>query len=214
MLFKDRTEAGRALGEALQEYARRRDVLVLAIPRGGVPVAVEVARTLEAPLDVIIARKVGAPDQPELGVGAVAEGGGYVLNADLLEALGLEAGDVKLQVRRELGEIVRRQSAYRGGSALPGVQGRIVILVDDGLATGATMRAAIQVCRHHGAERIIVAAPVGAKPTCELLGREADEVVCLRTPEPFHAIGGFYFDFAQLSDEEVTSLLRPAADDR
>lgn len=211
MIYTDRTEAGKALGAALKAYADRDDVIVLAIPRGGVPVAAEIARALKAPLDVIVARKLGAPYQPELAVGAVAEGGGYVLNPNILEMLGLEAADLQPEVRRQLGELERRKEAYRSGRSLPSLQGRVVILVDDGLATGATMRAAVHVARLQEAARVVVAVPVGAARTCQELAREADEVVCLRTPEPFYAIGSFYWDFAQLSDGDVVALLEASS---
>lgn len=211
MIYSDRAEAGRALAAALRAYADRDDVLVLAIPRGGVPVALQVARALNAPMDVLIARKVGAPYQRELALGAVAEGGGYVLNPDILEAMGLEAGDLKGEVARELAEIERRKAMYRGGRELASLTGKVVLLVDDGLATGATMRVAVHVARLQEAARVVVAAPVGASRTCRELGREADEVVCPRTPEPFYAIGNFYWDFAQLTDEDVAALLREAA---
>lgn len=211
MIYTDRAEAGRALAAALRHHADREDVLILAIPRGGVPVALEVARALDAPMDVIIARKVGAPYQPELALGAVCEGGGYVLNPDILEGLGLEAGDLKGEVARQLAEIERRKGMYRGGRGLPSLTGKVVLLIDDGLATGATMRAAVHVARLQEAARVVVAAPVGASRTCRELAREADEVVCPRTPEPFYAIGSFYWDFAQLTDEDVVALLREVA---
>ena len=207
MFFQDRRDAGRVLAMKLRKYAGRPDVVVLALPRGGVPVAYEVAQALRVPLDVFLVRKLGVPGQEELAMGAIATGGVRVLNDDVVRTLGIpqEALDaVAAQEQRELG---RRERAYRGDRPAPDVRGRTVILVDDGLATGSTMRAAVAALRRQGPARVIVAVPVGAPQTCAEFGAEADEAVCARTPEPFHAVGLWYDDFSQTTDEEVYELL-------
>jgi putative phosphoribosyl transferase len=215
--LRDRTEAGRALGTALGAYRGRNDVLVLALPRGGVPVACEVADALGAQVDLIIVRKLGTPGQEELAMGAIASGGARVLNRDVIEPLRIPERVIAEIERRERGEIERRERAYRGARARPAVAGQCVILVDDGVATGATMRAAIAALRQARPSKIVVAVPVAPPDTVEVLRSEADEVVCLATPEPFRAIGCWYVAFPQLSDEEVRACLarswapRPAA---
>jgi predicted phosphoribosyltransferase len=204
--FRDRRQAGRMLGERLAErYAGRRDAVVLGLPRGGVPVARVIADALGAPLDVLVVRKLGFPPQPELAMGAIATGGVRVLHEDVA---GLVGPDVLEQVtRREQDELDRRERAFRGDRAPLDVEGRLVILVDDGVATGSTVRAAIQAVRARGARRIVLAIPTAPPSTVEELGGEADEVVCLMTPEPFVAIGRWYEDFSQLSDDEVRAHL-------
>jgi putative phosphoribosyl transferase len=211
MLFHDRTDAGRRLGSALAHYARRRDVAVLALPRGGVPVAYEVALLLQAPLDIFIVRKLGVPSEPELAMGAVASGGVRVLNQDVVRALEISEQTIERVADRELEEIERRERIYREGRPAPSLAGRIAILVDDGLATGSTMRAAARALKLQKPTKIVVAVPVAAPATCAEIGREVDEIVCLATPEPFYAVGQWYQDFAQTTDEEVQELLQRAA---
>jgi len=207
MLFRDRVDAGRRLAEKLRHYAGRPDVLVLALPRGGVPVAYEVARALDAPLDVFLVRKLGFPGQEELAMGAIASGGTRVLNTSLLRRLHIPEDAVDAVASRELRELQRRESAYRGSNPPPSARDRTVILVDDGLATGATMHAAAAALRAQEPKRIVVAVPVGAPSSCEEFGGVVDEVVCAETPEPFHAVGQWYDDFSQTTDEEVRRLL-------
>jgi putative phosphoribosyl transferase len=206
-LLPDRRAAGALLAEALEEYADRDDVLVLALPRGGVPVACEVARALQAPLDLMLVRKLGTPGQPELAMGAIASGGARVLNEDIIAALGIEPRQIDAVAAREEAELERRQHAYRGDRALPSFRDQVVILVDDGIATGATMRAAVTALRRQQPKRIVVAAPVAATRTADLLSREADEVICLEMPEPFGAVGRWYAEFPQVSDDEVRACL-------
>ncbi len=210
-LFRDRREAGRVLAEKLAAYANRPDVLVLALPRGGVPVAYEVARALGAPLDVFVVRKLGVPGYEELAMGAVATGGVRVLNDQLVERLGVPEHIIDAVAARERRELARRERLYRGGRPPPDVRGRTVILVDDGLATGATMHAAIQALRQQNPARIVVAVPTASPETCEEMKARADDVICAITPEPFHAVGRWYQDFSQTTDEEVAALLaRPS----
>jgi len=209
--FDDRRAAGRALVGLLQRYTERHDVLVLALPRGGVPVAVEVARALGAPLDLFLVRKLGTPGHRELAMGAIASGGVRVLNDDVVRWYGMTAADIETVAREEQRELERREAAYRGGRAPVPVEGRTVILIDDGLATGSTMRAAVQAVRLRNPARVVVAVPVGAPQTCEELSASADEVVCARMPEAFAAVGQWYVDFDQTSDEEVRQLLREHA---
>jgi putative phosphoribosyl transferase len=208
-LFQDRAEAGRALGRALQRL-RGRKALVLGIPRGGVPVAAEVAREIEADLDVAVAKKVGAPGYPELAAGAVAADGTEYVNRDVIAELGVEPAWLREEVRRKAAEARLRESELRAGRPAIPVEGRVVVLVDDGLATGATMRACLRSLRKRRPERLVVAVPVGAAPTCAELASEADEVVCLAQPEPFLAVGVHYRQFGQTSDEEVAELLERA----
>jgi len=212
MLFRDRTDAGQQLASRLTRYARRPDVVVLGLPRGGVPVAFEVARTLHAPLDVFLVRKLGLPGHEELAMGAIAPGGIRVLNDEVVRAFDIPAEIIDTVAREEQAELDRRLHAYRGDLPPLSVSGRTVIITDDGLATGSTMRAAVAALRRQHPARIIVAVPVGAWDTCEDLGRLADEVVCCRTPDPFRAVGLWYEDFSQTSDEEVRALLREAAE--
>jgi len=214
MLFHDRVEAGRRLAEKLGRYANQPDVLVLALPRGGVPVGYEVARALGAPLDLFLVRKLGLPGQEELAMGAIASGGARVLNRGLLERLRIPMEMVERVAADEERELARREQAYRGAHAPPAVRGRTVILVDDGLATGATMHAAAAALRQLGPARIVVAVPVGAPSTCEDFRDDADEIVCAETPEPFLAVGQWYEDFSQTSDEEVRHLLESSRRER
>ena len=206
-LFRDRTEAGRLLAARLEQYAGKPDVMVLALPRGGVPVAYEVARALPAPMDVFIVRKLGVPGQEELAMGAVATGGVRVLNDQVVKGLGIPEYMIDAVVKWETEELKRRERLYRGDRPPPDVRGKTVILVDDGLATGSTMLAAARALRQQGPARIVVAVPVAAPDTCELLKADVDEVVCAATPEPFYAVGLWYRDFSQTTDEEVRELL-------
>ena len=209
--FHDRTEAGRHLAERLAaEYTNRPDVIVLALPRGGVPVAYEVARALGAPLDVFLVRKLGVPGHEELAMGAIASGGVRVLNQDVVRMLNVPNEVIDRVARRELAELARRETAYRDGHPAPDVRGRVVILIDDGLATGATMRAAAEALRQLGPARVVVAVPVAAPETCDEFQQYVDEIVCLLTPEPFHAVGVWYENFEQTTDDEVRELLEEA----
>jgi putative phosphoribosyl transferase len=205
--FRDRREAGRLLAERLREYAGRDDVLVLALPRGGVPVGAEVARALGAPLDVFLVRKLGLPGQEELAMGAIASGGARVLNEELVQTLGLPDELLDAVAARERPELERREHAYRGDRPAPEVEGRVVVLVDDGLATGSSMRAAVEALRGRGPARIVVAVPAAPAQTCQELRRLVDELVVLKTPKPFYAVGAWYQDFSEVSDEQVRSAL-------
>ncbi|MFL5802539.1 MAG: phosphoribosyltransferase [Roseiflexaceae bacterium] len=208
--FRDRREAGRLLAATLTAYANRPDVLVLALPRGGVPVAYEVARALGAPLDVFLVRKLGVPGHEELAMGAIATGGVRVLNKEVVRALGIPDYVIEAVTAKEQQELERRERLYRGGRPPPDVRGRTVILVDDGLATGATMYAAVQALRQQQPASIVVAVPIAAPETCAELSEEVDEIICAVTPEPFHAIGLWYEDFSPTTDEEVRDLLARA----
>jgi predicted phosphoribosyltransferase len=208
--FYDREEAGRALASHLREYANRDDVIVLALPRGGVPVAYEVALALHAPLDVFLVRKLGVPGHEELAMGAIASGGVELLNESVVRMLGISEREVEAVARAERAELERRAREYRDDRPPLDLRRRCVIIVDDGLATGATMRAAVAALRMEGPSRIIVAVPVGATETCDALGTVADDVVCVRTPEPFNAVGLWYQKFDQTSDDEVRELLHRA----
>jgi predicted phosphoribosyltransferase len=208
--FRDRRNAGRHLAAALSAYANRPDVIVLALPRGGVPVAYEVARALNAPLDVFLVRKLGVPGHEELAMGAIATGGVRVLNERLIREAGIPASVVEAVAAAEARELARREREYRGDRPPPDVRGKTAILVDDGLATGASMHAAVQALRLLEPRRIVVAVPIAAPETCEALRAEVDEVVCAVTPEPFYAVGLWYQDFSQTSDEEVRELLARA----
>jgi predicted phosphoribosyltransferase len=211
MLFRDRFDAGRQLAERLMHCAGRDDVIVLALPRGGVPVGYEVAEALGAPLDVFLVRKLGVPGHEELAMGAIASGGVRVLNEQVVRMLRPTESDVRRVETQELRELERREAEYRGGRPPLDVRGKTVILVDDGLATGSTMRAAVAALRRLGPARIVVAVPVGARETCAEFEGEADEAVCAREPEPFHAVGLWYEDFSQTTDEEVRELLTRGA---
>src|SRR6202045_3313580 len=206
-LFRNRREAGRVLADKLAPYANRPDVVVLALPRGGVPVAYEVARRLVAPLDVFVVRKLGVPGYEELAMGAVATGGLRVLNDQIVQDLRIPDYVIDRVAAEEGEELTRRGGAYRGGRPPLDVRGRTVILVDDGLATGATMRAAVMALPQHRPAHIVVAVPTASPETCEELRAEVDEVVCAITPEPFHAVGYWYEDFPQTTDQEVRELL-------
>jgi putative phosphoribosyl transferase len=212
--FRDRFEAGRILGESLQSYAGRGDVLVLALPRGGVPVGFEVARRLGAPLDVFVVRKLGTPWHEELAMGAIATGGVRVLNDEVVQAYSIPEPVIAEVIGREEQELARRERLFRGGRAPLRIVGKTVILVDDGLATGSTMRAALKALRQQAPARIVAGVPVGAPETCEEFQGEADEMICVRTPEPFFAVGQFYEDFSQTSDEEVREMMERAARER
>jgi len=212
LIYADRREAGALLAAELEQYRGRSDVVVLALPRGGVPVAYEVARALEAPLDVFVVRKLGAPGHRELAMGAIASGGVRVLNRDVIGWYGISPVAIEATAREELAELERRERAYREGRGALDIKGKIVILVDDGLATGSSMKAAVQAVRSRGPARIVVAVPVGAPQTCSELQELADEVVCGRTPDDFAAVGQWYADFSQTEDAEVRELLREAAE--
>lgn len=212
-LFTDRADAGRRLSAHLDHYRDRDDVLVLGLPRGGVPVAYEVARTLQASLDVFVVRKLGAPGREELAMGAIASGGARVLNRRVVEAYSVSDEDVERVADREVIELARREQAYRGQRPPPAIEGRTVILVDDGLATGATMRAAVAALREHGAEWVVAAVPVSSPQSCAEFEDRVDEMVCAHTPEPFFAVGMWYDDFAATTDDEVRRLLKEAGGD-
>jgi putative phosphoribosyl transferase len=207
-LFIDRHEAGRTLASHLAAYAGRDDVIVLALPRGGVPVAYEVAQALGAPMDLLLVRKLGTPGHRELAMGAIASGGIRVLNDDVVRRYGIPEPAIERVVREEEQELERRERAYREGRPAPDLANRIVILVDDGLATGSTMRAAAQAVRRRKPSRVVVAVPVGARETCAELAAVADEVICARMPELFSAVGQWYLNFDQTEDDEVRQLLR------
>ena len=210
--FRDRHDAGRRLADVLAaRYAGDADLLVLALPRGGVTVAAEVARRLGAPLDVILVRKLGVPGHEELAMGAIASGGVRILSEDVIDALGISDRDIAAVAAVESEELHRRERAYRGRRTPPSVEGKTVILVDDGLATGSTMRAAVAAIRSQEPRRLVVAVPVAPAATCEELRSEVDDMVCAHTPEPFHSVGEWYEEFEQTSDEEVRRLLAAMA---
>jgi len=212
MGYLDRPEAGRALAAELSHLAGRNDVVVLGLPRGGVPVAYEVAQVLEAPLDVLVARKLGAPGHPELAMGAIGAGGVQVLNQSVVDALVITPEAIEEVAAREGAELARREVSYRSGHPPLDVAGRVMVVVDDGLATGATMRAAVTALRALQPARIVVAVPVGARETCAELAGEADDVVCPLTPRAFRAVSEWYDDFAQTTDDEIRALLARAED--
>lgn len=205
--FRDRRDAGRRLATELRSYADRPDVLVLALPRGGVPVGYEVASALGVPLDVFIVRKLGLPWDEEFAMGAIASGGVRVLDRDLIRAARVSDDDVERVTAQEEAELARREHLYRDDRPFPDLRGKTVILVDDGLATGSTMRAGVEALRQEGPARIVVGVPVAAPETCDAFRDVADEIVCAETPEPFQAVGLWYDDFAQITDVEVHDLL-------
>jgi putative phosphoribosyl transferase len=209
--FRDRTEAGHVLADRLRNYAGRDDVVVLALPRGGVPVAYEVAKALGVPLGVFVVRKLGVPGHEELAMGAIASGGLLVLDERLVRALGLDESQLEQAIATGLQELERREAAY-GGQDTPELEGKTVILVDDGLATGATMRAAALAVRRLNPARVVVAVPVAAEETCEQFRDVVDEIVCEVTPQPFQAVGLWYDDFSPTSDDEVRELVGRAAE--
>jgi len=207
VIFRDRGDAGRRLAAALSKYSGRKDVIVLALPRGGVPVAAEVATALAVPLDVFVVRKLGTPGYEELAMGAIASGGVRVLNERVTGQIGIGSAELERATTRERRELERREALYRGERSALKLNGRTVILVDDGLATGSTMRAAVKAAHELSPARIVVAVPVAPAETCEELAEEADEMICLSRPAGFRAVGQFYEDFSQTTDEEVRKLL-------
>ncbi len=209
-VYADRSQAGRALAQALAHYAGRGDVIVLAQVRGGVPVAVEVARSLGAPLDLMLVRKLGVPGHEELAMGAIATGGARVLNRSVIRQLGIDTDTLDLAEDRERRELDRRARAYRGDRPEPSLRGRCVILVDDGLATGSSMAAAVEAVRQSGPARVVVAVPVAPPQTCHELGSAVEELVCPVRPMDFAGVGQWYEDFAQVSDDRVRDLLAQA----
>jgi predicted phosphoribosyltransferase len=213
-IFRDRVDAGRALASMLGSYAGRDDVIVLALPRGGLPVAYEVARALGAPLDVFLVRKLGLPGEEEFAMGAIASGGIRLINEDVVHGYGVSDSQIEAVAATEQRELDRRERAYRDGRPMPRVAGRTVIVVDDGLATGFSMRAAVMALREQSPSRIVVAVPVAALDTCEEFRSIVDEVVCAETPEPFYAVGIWYEDFSQTTDDEVHELLAAANQQR
>ena len=214
MVFPDRIAAGRMLGARLAQFANEKPLLVLALPRGGVPVAFEVAMALHAPLDVFLVRKLGFPGQEELAIGAIASGGARLLNAAIIRSLHLPPEQVEAVTQEETKELERREHLYRGDRAAPEIQGHTLIIVDDGIATGSSMRVAITALRQKNPRKIIVAIPVAPFATCKRLQREADAVVCLSTPSDFYAVGEWYRDFSQVSDATVRELLDRAPNPR
>lgn len=210
--FKDRVEAGRLLGEELMEYAKKKNIIVLGLPRGGVPVAREVAKKIGAPLDVMVVRKLGVPGWEELAMGAIASGGVRVLNQDVLRSLHITEKTLEKEVGLEMEELKRREIAYRGRAGAPEVKGRTVLLVDDGIATGSTMRAAVGALRLQGVAAIVVAVPVAAADTCREIETTVDRLVTLMRPEVFGAVGHWYERFPQVEDEEVRALIEQSAE--
>ena len=209
--FIDRRNAGRVLAMRVAKYAGRDDVVVLALPRGGVPVAYEAASALGVPMDVFLVRKLGTPGHRELAMGAIASGGVRVLNEDVVRWYGISESAIERIAREEQEELERREREYRGNRPAPDLTNRVVILIDDGLATGSTMRAAAQAVRAHRPARVVIAVPVGAPQTCAELAAVADEVICARMPEPFSAVGQWYLNFDQTSDDEVRELLQKSS---
>jgi putative phosphoribosyl transferase len=208
--FKDRRDAGRKLAHKLTAYVGQPNLLILALPRGGVPVAYEVALALNAPLDIFIVRKLGLPGREELAIGAIASGGIRVLNRDIIRMLSIPDEVINYVAKHELQELQRRERLYRGDRPAPDVRDRTIILIDDGLATGASMRAAVSGLRAQSPTRIVVAVPAAAEDVCEAFRSEVDDVVCAITPEPFYGVGRWYEDFSQTTDEEVRMLLEEA----
>ena len=211
MYFRNRIEAGQVLARRLQQYKNQPDVLILGLPRGGVPVAYEIARELNAPLDVFIVRKLGVPGHEELGMGAIATGGVRILHEGIIREIGISPQTIEAVSAREQAELDRRERLYRGDRPAPTIESRTVVIVDDGLATGSTMKAAIQAVRQQSPRQVIVAVPTAPSETCEQLKESADHVVCALTPEPFFSVGGSYADFTQITDGEVRDLIASAA---
>lgn len=209
--FNDRTDAGKRLAERLSEYANREDVLILALPRGGVPVAFEVAKELNLKMDIFIVRKLGVPGNEELAMGAIASGNIRVLNEDVIRSFRIPQTEIDESTANELRELERRERIYRKNRLMPKISGSTVILIDDGLATGATMRAAVAAVKTKNPAKVIIAVPVAAPDTCNDFGSEVDEVICVATPEPFYGVGAWYEDFSQTTDKEVCELLDRAA---
>ena len=210
-LFRDRAHAGQVLAEKLIDYRLRPEIVVLGLPRGGIPVAFEVAQFLHAPMDVFLVRKIGVPGREELALGAIASGGAIVLNPDVLAISRLNRSEIDTLIGHEEDELRRREEAYRGDRPSPSLRDKVVILVDDGLATGASMKAAISALRKYSPQKVIVAVPVAAPETSDEVSRLVDEIVCAFIPNPFFAVGIWYDDFSQTSDEEVKELLERAA---
>jgi len=209
-LFRDRRDAGKKLAQRLIDYAGRSDVIVLALPRGGVPVAYEVSKALHAPLDIFIVRKLGLPGHEELAIGAIASGGVRVLNQDIIRYLNIPDELIEVVAQREIREVERREHTYRGDRPPLAVEGRTIILIDDGLATGASMRAAVAGLRTKNPAQVVVAVPTAATETCEALEPEVDRMICATTPEPFYGVSRWYENFSQTTDEEVGLLLEEA----
>lgn len=207
-IFRNRIDAGKELAELLKRFSQRPNLLVLGLPRGGVPVAFEIARILRAPMDIFIVRKLGVPGQEELAMGAIATGGTRVLNRGVIIDLGIPENELEEVTRREEQELQRREHSYRDDRPLPRIQGKTIILVDDGLATGASMYAAILAIKQQKPQAIIVAVPVAAPDTCDSFAKIVDEIICAATPEPFHGVGAWYEDFSQVSDEQVHEYLQ------
>ena len=210
MYFRNRTDAGQTLAGHLQHYKSTPDVLVLALPRGGVPVAYEVARELNAPLDVFTVRKLGVPGHQELAMGAIATGGIRILHDGVIQELGIPQRTIDIVSDQEQQELERRERIYRGERSAPVIENRTIIVVDDGLATGSSMRAAVRALRRRNPARLVVAVPTAPAEACQQLRESADEVVCVVTPDPFYAVGGSYVDFGQITDDEVKEVIERA----
>ncbi len=208
MIFRNRQEAGAMIAEKLMHYADKKDVIVIALPRGGVATGLEIAKRLNRPLDVIIVRKIGFPGQPELAIGAMAETGAVVLNEEIISMGGVSKEYIYRESEEKKKEIERRKELYRGGAGIPEVKGKVVILVDDGVATGATMKSAISALKREKPERIVVALPVASVEAKKSIGAMVDEIVCLQAPPDFMAVGAYYEDFSQVTDDEVVEMLR------
>ncbi len=213
IVFKDRKEAGSLVAEKLMHYADREEVIVLALPRGGVVNGFEIARRLNCPLDILIVRKIGFPGQPELAIGAVAETGAVVLNEEIISMGRISDEYINQETEKQKEEIMRRRELYRGGKGLPALEGKTVILVDDGVATGATMKAAISALTQEKLKKLVVGLPVASIEASESIGVMVDEMVCLQSPPGFMAVGGYYEDFTQVTDEEVVDMLKRSSND-